>query len=178
VKKNFDLCLVKVLAYEGGYVNHPKDPGGATNKGVTQAVYNEWRKSKRLLQRSVKLITWEEIREIYRKLYWDKVRGDELPSGVDLAVFDFAVNSGVSRAIRYLQIAVGVEVDGLLGPASMAAVNRKQSGLVDRMCNARLTFLRGLSHWTTFGRGWGRRVESVRSTSNSMLEHTSNAVSK
>lgn len=158
MKKNFDLCLDKVLEFEGGYVNHPKDPGGATNHGVTQRVYDSYRASKGKARQTVKNITNGEIGDIYKKQYWDAVRGDDLPSGLDLAVFDFAVNSGPVRAIRTLQKVSGVEADGVLGPATIAVAKK---ALIGKYCEARLNFLRNLDTFDTFGKGWTRRVNSV-----------------
>lgn len=163
MRSNFDKALASVLVHEGGYVNHPKDPGGATNKGVTQAVYDDWRDDHTLPRRSVRDITPAEVMAIYKFLYWDRVKGDELPAGVDYCVFDFAVNSGVNRAARFLQRAVGVLEDGQLGPITLKAANAMGADcLVDAVCNARMTFLKGLNTFGTFGKGWTRRVEDVR----------------
>ncbi len=157
--KNFDRALRLVLAHEGGYVNHPKDPGGATNKGVTQAVYDRYRRSKSLEARSVRQITAAEVRDIYRKQYWDAVRGDEMPAGVDYAVFDFAVNSGPGRAIQFLQRCIGAGVDGNIGLETMnkAQAANPQSLIAD-LCNRRLAWMKTLKTWKTFGKGWNRRV--------------------
>jgi lysozyme family protein len=171
MKNSFYKSLDEVLKYEGGYVNHPKDPGGATNRGVTQGTYDAWRASKGYRRRNVKLLTPDELTAIYKNNYWDAVRGDDLPVGIDFAVFDFAVNSGISRAVRMLQQLVGVKADGLLGPATLRAASAHQFGLTDKYCNARLTFLQHLHHWATFGRGWGRRVESVRATAKRMRKN-------
>jgi lysozyme family protein len=168
MKASYPLALKKVLEYEGGFVDHPKDPGGATNKGITQGTYNGWRSRQGLPAQTVRRITDAEVQAIYRRDYWDKVRGDDLPVGVDLAVFDFAVNSGVSRAVRFVQQLAGVTADGIIGPNTLAAINAAQAGLVDRLCDARLSFLKSLKTWPTFGRGWSRRVASVRSVSKSM----------
>lgn len=168
MKESFGLALKEVLRHEGGYVNHPADPGGATNKGVTQATYNGYRKSKGQASRSVKQITEDELKDIYQSLYWNKIRGDDLPVGVDLAVFDFAVNSGPARAAKFLQSLVGVTADGVIGPKSIEAANSKQFGLVDRLCDERLRFLQSLKTWATFGKGWSNRVSSVRTVAKSM----------
>jgi lysozyme family protein len=163
MKCNFDAALAAVLTHEGGYVNHPRDPGGATNKGVTQAVYDDWREDKGLPRLSVRDITPEEVTAIYKLQYWDRVKGDQLPAGVDYCVFDFAVNSGVNRAARYLQQAVGATPDGQIGPATLAAVGCKPpSEVVNDVCDARMEFLRRLTTFATFGRGWSRRVSDVR----------------
>ncbi len=163
MRATFDQALAAVLQHEGGFVHHPRDPGGATNRGVTQAVYDDWRSNHGLAKQSVKAITPAEVMAIYKKQYWDAVQGDDLPAGVDYCLFDFAVNSGVNRAARYLQRAAGVLDDGQIGPATLRAVaGIKASALVDAICDARLAFLRNLSTFDTFGRGWTRRVEDVR----------------
>jgi lysozyme family protein len=166
---NFAPSLALVLRHEGGYVNHPRDPGGATNKGVTQAVYDDWRVGEGLERRSVKLINDYEVGKIYRRLYWDAVKGDQLPTGVDYCCFDFAVNSGVNRASRYLQRAVGAVEDGMIGPATLAAVKAiPPAKIIDAVCDARITFLKCLSNFDVFGRGWAVRVADVREKAKEM----------
>lgn len=159
---NFRPSLALVLAHEGGYVNHPRDPGGATNRGVTQAVYDAYRKYHGQKQRSVKYILDSEVSEIYNKNYWRLVRGDSLPCGLDYAVFDFAVNSGVSRATRYLQRLVGVADDGVIGVITLNAVEAANKadpvGLISKYCANRLAFVRSLSTFDVFGKGWTRRI--------------------
>lgn len=156
---NFDVALRYVLGHEGGYVNHPKDPGGATNKGVTQAVYDNWRARQGQAKQSVRKITDAEVSAIYRRQYWDVVSADDLPSGVDYAVFDFAVNSGPARAARYLQKCIGAKRDGLVGSETIAkASERDEVDLIDQLCQERLKFVRGLKTYKTFGRGWERRI--------------------
>lgn len=162
MKDNFQSALAAVLKHEGGYVNHPKDPGGATNKGVTQAVYDASRRRWGNGTRSVKAITDSEVASIYRTQYWDAVAGDELPSGLDYAVFDYAVNSGPSRAIRHLQTALGVSSDGVMGPTTLnAAKLRSVKRTISDLCDIRMRFLRNLKTWSTFGKGWERRVTDV-----------------
>lgn len=162
----FTRSLQKVLVHEGSYSNHPDDPGGATMKGVTQAVYDEYRKKRGSLPVNVKYISTQELEAIYRQNYWMKIHGDELPSGVSYAVFDAAVNSGPKRGAQWLQKALGVEDDGIIGPKTIKAAteypNKKQ--LIDTMCDRRLTFLKSLGTWKTFGKGWASRVEGVRKT--------------
>lgn len=159
---NYKASLALVLAHEGGFVNHPKDPGGATNQGVTQKVYDAYRKVNGLPLQSVKFITSVEVAEIYQKQYWRLVRGDSLPSGLDYAVFDFGVNSGVSRAVRYLQRLVGVEDDGIIGNETLGAVydaaKRDEEALIINYCANRMIFLKSLGTFSTFGKGWTRRV--------------------
>lgn len=159
MKENYPQALKQVLKYEGGYVDHPKDPGGPTNKGVTQAVYDNWRKSQNLSTQSVRAIVDSEVAAIYKNLYWDRVSGDFLPSGVDFAVFDFAVNSGVSRAAKTLQAVVGVTQDGVIGPATIQAT---KTYVAMSITNRRLAFMQSLSIWSTFGKGWSARIADVK----------------
>jgi len=161
MKDTFQRALALVLKHEGGFVNHPADPGGATNKGITLAVYREvYGKGKTV--DDLKRITDEQVAHIYRTRYWAKVRGDDLPAGLDYAVFDFAVNSGPARAAKYLQRIVGVTQDGVIGPQTLAAVAKHDPAkLITRLCDDRLNFLKGLSTWPTFGKGWSRRVVDV-----------------
>lgn len=161
MNNNFEKALALVLEHEGGYVNHPKDPGGATNKGVTQAVYDAYRKMRGRGPMSVKFITDEELRAIYKFQYWDKVQGDFLPTGLDYAMFDFAVNSGVGRASKYLQAVLGVEQDGQIGARTLAAIH-SPSAVINALCDRRIGFLRNLKTFLTFGKGWTRRVTDVR----------------
>lgn len=162
----FERSLTQVLKHEGGYVNHRLDPGGETNKGVTKAVYDDYRKSKGLPIRSVKNLEQVELQDIYRARYWNLVKGDKLPPGVSYAVFDGAVNSGVSQSAKWLQRALGIKADGIIGPATIAAVNSYSSAsrLIDGILDQRMKFLRSLKTWPSFGKGWTRRVSSVRVT--------------
>lgn len=163
MKENFVPALAAVLVHEGGYVNHPRDPGGATNKGVTQRVYDDFRVNNGLPPRSVRYIAQEEVERIYKRQYWDAVRCDDLPAGVDYCIFDLAVNSGTNRAARFLQRSVGVLEDGKIGPVTIAAVKAQAPNLlVDLICDERMCFLRSLSTFGTFGKGWTRRVSDVR----------------
>ncbi|CDX55856.1 conserved hypothetical protein [Mesorhizobium plurifarium] len=160
--------LARVLAHEGGYSNHPADPGGATMKGVTQRVYDAYRRSKGLATRSVRSITSQELFDIYDRQYWDAVKGDQLPAGIDYVVFDGAVNSGPKQSIIWLQRALGPlykgRVDGVIGLATIAALQacNDHDALIDRICDLRLAFLRHLKPWPVFGRGWASRVAEVR----------------
>ena len=122
--QNDDLIQSWVNVYEGGYVNHPRDPGGATNRGITQVTYNGFRRRHGRALQSVRRLTDAEHDYIYRTQYWNRVRGDDLPSGVDLAVYDWGVNSGPARSVKALQRAVGAKADGVMGPNTLAAVAR------------------------------------------------------
>lgn len=158
-KENYKFCLEQVLKYEGGFSDHKDDPGGATMKGITQRVYDDWRKRNGKPSQSVRNISQQEVEAIYRREYWDRVRGDDLPSGLDMAVFDFAVNSGVKRASTFLQKIVGVAQDGIIGPATISAA---RTYIAKKLTDDRLTFMRRLSTWQTFGSGWSHRINDVR----------------
>lgn len=167
MKSNFDHCLRLVLAHEGGWADHPKDPGGATMKGVTLATYRKYKPGATKAQ--LRAISDADLAMIYRDGYWNKVKGDDLPAGLDLVAFDAAVNSGVSRGAKWLQSALGVPADGKVGPKTIAAANAAhKEAVIDRACDLRLGFLRQLGTWKTFGKGWTRRVESVRDTASKM----------
>lgn len=176
--KNFSACMKRILAYEGGYSNHPKDPGGVTLEGVIQRVYDGYRKGKgkplKALTASMRnTASWKaERNEIYRIQYWNKVRGDELPSGVDLVVFDGAVNSGPVQSIKWLQRALGVTADGAMGVATMAAIDAcdDHDALIADVCARRLAFLKQLRTWGTFGKGWGARVSNVMATGQAWVD--------
>lgn len=158
-----------VLKHEGGYTNNPSDPGGATNYGVTQRVYNDYLAASGKKPQSVAAITRREVEAIYRVKYWLAIRGDELPVGWDYAIFDFGINSGPKRAIRYAQKVVGVEVDGVIGPATINALRAAPRAALDTYLNERLGFLKALPHWNVFGKGWERRVEDVREKMKALL---------
>ena len=162
MKKNFKESLNHVLKHEGGWADHPKDPGGATMKGVTLTTYRRHfgkNKSKKALRN----ISNDELGQIYRSGYWDKCRCDKLPSGVDYAVFDAAVNSGPGRSAKWLQASIGAKQDGGIGPKTLAKIKEQDAvEVTGTMCDHRLKFLQSLDNWETFGRGWGRRVEGVR----------------
>lgn len=155
------MAVATVLKHEGGYVDDVRDPGGATNRGVTLKVLEEWR-GKPVTKGDVRALTEIEARAIYRHRYWMPIRGDDLHPAVAFATFDAAVNSGVSRAARWLQSAVGVAADGAIGPATIAAARKADPAhVVETCCAARLAFLMTLKTWPTFGKGWGRRVAEV-----------------
>jgi lysozyme family protein len=162
-RSNYERCFAFTLRYEGGYVNHPRDPGGATNLGITKRVL-EGHRGRPVSIAEVKALTKDEAGEIYRKNYWRAVRGDDLPSGVDLVVWDYGVNSGPSRAIKAMQRALKVRVDGHVGAATIAAANEADPvQLVEAICKERQRFVRSLKTYSTFGKGWERRIAAVRS---------------
>lgn len=129
MKANFQTALALVLKHEGGYVNHPSDPGGHTNKGVTLANYRRYVKPGGTVA-DLKAISDQEVATVYRRFYWDAVKGDDLPAGVDYAVFDFAVNSGPRRSAEFLQRTLGAAQDGKIGPKTLAAARAAKPLLV------------------------------------------------
>lgn len=157
---NYANCLPVTLKYEGGWSDHPADPGGATMRGITLAVYRRYRPG--ATKWELRAISNNELETIYRDGYWKPIKGDDLPVGIDLATFDFGVNSGVSRASKYLQRAVGVDADGKIGNVTIAAL-RSANGkeVIQRLCGQRLSFVRALSTFKTFGKGWSRRIADV-----------------
>ena len=161
MKQNYDQCLKIILHHEGGYVNHPEDPGGETNLGVTKRVYEEHGGTK-----DMKDLTVEDVAPIYKKSYWDKMKGDDLPTGLDLCVFDFGINAGPGRAAKFLQKMIGTTVDGGIGPMTLAKVNEyvDSHGLEESIKQyqaARQEYYESLSTFGTFGKGWTRRVDET-----------------
>ncbi|MFD1476467.1 glycoside hydrolase family 108 protein, partial [Ancylobacter polymorphus] len=159
----FDGALKRVLVHEDGYADHPADPGGATMQGITQRVYDGWRRRHGQPARPVRRIAPDEMAAIYRRQYWDAVRADDLPAGLDYALFDAAVNSGPAQAAKWLQRTLGVTADGQVGEATLVALDgRAPAQLIDALCDRRLAMLRSLRTFPTFGAGWTRRVAEVR----------------
>ena len=151
---NFDKAIERVLAHEGGYVNHPKDPGGETNWGVTIAVAraNGYQGAMRTMSRV-------QAKAIYRKQYWDAVKADQLPFVVAFQLFDAAVNHGVRRAIMLMQQSVGTTQDGVIGGKTIQAISSRDPQQLALLFNAvRLEFYAGLADFAHFGKGWTRRV--------------------
>lgn len=163
MQSNYERAFGWVLQHEGGYVNLKADPGGATNKGVTQKTYDAYRAGLGMPKQSVREIGEDEVAQIYREQYAKPIWFDRLPSGVDYALFDFAVNSGVSRAVKMIQGIVGVRQDGIMGNQTLAAIRAfGTASLILDLCDARLAFVRRLKTWPTFGRGWQKRIDQVR----------------
>ncbi len=161
MQANYDKCLEAILHHEGGYVNHPKDPGGETNLGVTKRVYEEWGGTK-----DMKELTVEDVAPIYRKNYWDKIKADSLPSGLDLCVFDFGVNAGPGRAAKYLQGQIGTMADGGIGPNTLAKLEEylkftPVEQAIKTYQESRQDYYEQLSTFSSFGRGWTRRVQET-----------------
>ena len=154
---NFDECFAALIAHEGGFADLENDPGGKTRFGVTEAVARAAGYGGDMRQLPLSL-----AKAIYRSQYWDAVRGDELPDGVRYYVFDAAAASGVRQSILWLQRALGVAADGVLGPVTIAAANAANPDrLKARLLSQRLRFMAGLSNWPSFSRGWSRRVADL-----------------
>ena len=159
---------------EGGYVDNPSDPGGATNMGITLATYRQWSDDPNLGDAQVKDITPKTARAIYRSLYWNPLRADALPPGVDLSIFDMGVNAGIWRSAKILQQALGFtgdEVDGSIGPETLAAASRLDArNLVNDLADRQATYYRSLDDFPTFGTGWLNRTEARRDPALAMIE--------
>lgn len=163
----FQASLPFILRWEGGYVNHPADPGGATNKGVTQRVYDDWRVRQGMPARDVRQITDDEVHAIYEAGYWTPPRCDLLPRPLDLVQFDTAVNMGVGRAVRMLQASLGCGVDGDFGPGTQRAAEACDAGAaVAAYCDRREAYYRGLAQknpkLAVFLKGWMNRLDALR----------------
>ena len=161
MKDNWEQCFALILKNEGGYVDNPKDPGGCTNLGCTKAVWEEW-VGHEVSKEDIRALTPSDVMPLYKKRYWDAIKGDDLPDGVDYAVFDLAINSGTGRAAKTLQSVLGVNTDGQIGPATIAALETANPReIATGVCEARLAFLQSLPTYDTFGKGWSRRVAEV-----------------
>jgi len=170
MQQNFAAALSAVLKSEGGQVDDPADPGGKTDFGITQATFDAWLRKHGDAVRDVATIAPDEVAAIYRAEYWDRIAGDSLPPGIDLALFDYAVNSGVARAVITLQEIVGTAPDGKIGPLTLAAVGKEQpTFLITKLCAMRLNFMQKLSTWPHFGAGWSKRVAAVEQTALKMV---------
>ena len=175
MNSNFENCLKHLLMHEGGFVNHPSDPGGMTNLGVTARVWEEW-VGHSVDEKQMRALTPALVAPLYRKKYWDACRANELVSGLDYAVFDVAVNSGVGRAIKLLQSSVGATPDGGYGSITAALVKKAEADpvrLIELYCAKRLEFLESLKTFIIFGKGWSRRVAEVKADSLAMAQGTS-----
>lgn len=151
---NWPASIKAVLASEGGYVNDPRDPGGETRYGISKRSYPDV---------DIKDLTPAAAEAIYERDYWNKIDGDALPTGVDYAVLDFAVNSGVGTAVKALQGVCGVAQDGIIGPQTLHAVSVSSApNIISQLCDRRMAMLQSLPTWKTFGKGWTNRIVSVK----------------
>lgn len=166
----FKRSMPHLLTHEGGKVDHPRDPGGRTNQGITQRVYNGYRLRREQPARDVFLMTARERDAIYREQYWNVINGDKLPAGVDYVIFDGAVNSGPVQSVKWCQRALQEagcydgRIDGHIGEGTLAAIglHPNHDKLIEAILARRLTFLRALKHWGDFKNGWTRRINDVK----------------
>jgi lysozyme family protein len=173
MKENFDACFAKVIQSEGGYVWDKDDKGGETNLGVTIGAWGAYL-NRAIQPGEMKALTQETVKPFYKSMYWDKVKGDDLPAGVDYAVFDFAVNAGVSRAAKFLQRAVGAVDDGVIGSGTLGRVAKADPAkLLDNFADQKQRFYNGLAtsnpSQQKFLKGWLARVDHVQDAAESML---------
>jgi lysozyme family protein len=160
---SYDEALRRLLAHEGGYSDHPSDPGGPTKYGITIATFRRW-VNPAASTADLKAMSMSQAKGLYRAHYWDALGCDRLPAGLDYAVFDYGVNSGTARAATVVRRIAGIEGAGApLDTATLSALGRGEAaGLIGRLCDERLAFLKNLKTWPVFGRGWARRVSEVR----------------
>lgn len=170
----FATCLAFTLQAEGGYVDDPADPGGATNRGITLATYRQWSDDPHFGISQIQDMTERTARAIYRSLYWNPLRADALPAGVDLSVFDMGVNAGIWGSARLLQRALGFsgdELDGSIGPQTLGAAAKCDARtLVDDLADQQSAYYRSLADFDTFGAGWLNRTEARRAAALAMIE--------
>ena len=170
MQNNFDKCLEMLLHHEGGYVNNVHDRGGMTNLGVTKRVYDDWI-GRESTEQEMRDLTPDDVAPIYRKNYWNRVKADQLPSGLDWACFDWAVNSGSGRPAKAVQRAVGAEPDGAIGPQTLALIMEKDPKfIIDYVYTVRQAFYEGLDDYKHFGRGWSRRNKETLEQALNMIE--------
>jgi lysozyme family protein len=174
---NWDKSFDMVIAHEGGFTNDERDPGnklpdgrkGSTMLGCTQA---NWEKyiGHTVTQDDMKALKKEDVKPLYKRDYWDAVRGDDLPAGVDYAVFDFAINAGPAAARKMIQKALGVTADGSIGPATMKAIQDAEGkDLLEKFSHSKEAFYKSLSTFPTYGKGWLKRVADVQTSASTMI---------
>lgn len=164
---SFETVVHMVLEHEGGYVNHPSDPGGETKYGISKRAYPDV---------DIAELTEDDAADIYKRDYWDRIKGDDLPVGVACVVMDYAVNSGISRASKALQSVCGIaNGDGIIGPASLNAVwvtvkNTSEEDVINAVTTQRQEFIRALKIYDTFGKGWERRIDETRAKAMELID--------
>jgi lysozyme family protein len=165
----YDQALSRLLAHEGGYSNHPSDPGGPTNFGITIQDYRQYMKPNATAA-DVRTMKLAEATRIYREKYWNAMQCDALPAGVDYCVFDYGVNSGVGRSGKVLKRVLGLDASTSTVTAQVldAAGKSEAKALIAAICDERLRFLQALKTWPVFGKGWSRRVKEVRAAALAM----------
>mgnify|MGYP003653920575 FL=1 len=170
MQENFDKCLEMLLHHEGGFVNHPRDPGGMTNHGVTRMVYEKW-VGRKMSEQDMRDLTPKDVAPIYKEEYWKRCKCDDLPSGVDWCVFDWAVNSGVGRSAKALQGIIGATQDGGIGPKTLKLIaEHEPRELIEKMHDKRQGFYEGLKTFDAFGKGWTRRNKETKESALELLK--------
>ena len=165
MNRNWDKAFDLVIVNEGGYVDNSQDPGGATNWGCTKAVWEKY-VGHEVTKDDIKALTKEDVKPLYKRNYWDAIHGDAIPSGLDYCIFDCAINSGVGRAAKFIQEIVGVSADGAIGNNTVTAITKINSiTLINEFSDKRQAFLESLKTFPTFGKGWTKRVQEVRTKS-------------
>lgn len=158
---SFPTCLAFTLREEGGWIDNPLDPGGATNCGITLASFRDWKQNPLLECSDLRAIGADQVHEFYYTVFWLAMEAPNLPLGPDLMLFDQAVNSGVSRSIKILQGVLDIPIDGEIGPLTLAAVLAVDPAvLVTSLTAAQIVFYQNLAEFTVFGTGWIKRVEA------------------
>jgi lysozyme family protein len=174
---NWDKSCDMVLAHEGGFTNDQRDSGnhlsdgraGSTMLGCTQANWEAY-VGHQVTWDDMKKLTKDDVKPLYKKNYWDAVKGDDLPSGVDYAAFDFAINAGPAASRKMIQRALGVTADGAFGPMTMAAIKAADAKeLMHKFSEAKTNFYKSLSNFNVYGTGWLRRVADVQTVADKMI---------
>jgi len=169
MQDNFETSLDFLLKVEGGFVNNPADPGGITNLGVTAKSWASY-KGRNTTEKEMRNLTKDDVAPFYKKKFWDACKCDDLPSGIDYLVFDFAVNAGPGRSIKTLQKAVGVPEDGSIGPVTLQTIDiTDKNDLIAWFSEAKKHFYESLPTFSTFGKGWLNRIDEARGNASSML---------
>jgi lysozyme family protein len=167
---NFEECLELVLKAEGGWVNHPSDPGGETNLGVTKRVWEEYVGHP---VESLKKLTKEDVAPLYEQKYWRPCYGEVLPRGLDFAVFSFGVNAGPGRSVKLLQQTIGCVPDGVIGPATRGLISNSNSAtLIAKFSEARREYYKSLKTFPIFGKGWLNRVDHEETEALNMAKNS------
>ena len=177
MKENFQQALKEILRSEGGFVNHPSDPGGMTNLGVTKRTWEEWVK-RTVDEAEMRCLTPAAVEPLYKAMYWDKINGDALPDGLDYCVFDAAVNMGIHRASVMLQLCLGLKPDGIIGQQTLGLIKQEDPAkLIDEYSDRRSAAYQEISTFPIFGKGWIRRVNSVETIAKAMQSGSSSSSS-
>jgi lysozyme family protein len=173
---SFEKCLLVVLKHEGGYVNHPRDPGGMTNLGVTKRTWERW-KGYKVTEADMRALKVPDVMPLYREEYWDALKCSSMAPAIALVLFDFGVNAGVNRAAKLLQGMIGATVDGHVGDKTLQALqqfatNSGVANVVKQYSHVRRSYYRSLPTFKTFGRGWLRRVDETEREALKMIGGT------